>query len=223
MDLKEFSSTLTLSLANSPVELGEVFERYDSFMRDFSNLVMVSQVNSLIEADQDSIKSAFIGKWFEYIQLMQKFKANMNVSTTIDRTLTSADEYAVAECEFAAFAVNTTGLWFYNSYGPNFDLAALNALIDTPVNYTNYFIFYYPNKTSGNQYLVYKVANAVFEVDTTHTEILVADVTYEMGTGMAAAFQNLIQTEEEIPVEVDLLSEYYPIYDQLVADRKSVV
>ena len=55
MDLKEFSSTLTLSLANSPVELGEVFERYDSFMRDFSNLVMVSQVNSLIEADRKSV------------------------------------------------------------------------------------------------------------------------------------------------------------------------
>lgn len=216
MDLKNFVSTLTLTQANTSEELGQVLETFEMFAKDFSNLVTIVQVNALAEADQDSLKSTFIYKWGSFIQEMQQFKANLILDTSVTKTITDAEDffstaYTNWEMQFVCSVYRSPSGWENNLYAGGFDLAALNALIPSPVAGDGYLIFYYPEQTSGNQYFVLKCNTASFTVDDTTSEILEANVNYTMGRAITAGLLALSSSSEQVDVEVDILAEYYPM------------
>jgi hypothetical protein len=229
MDLRNLASTVTLTTANEPNELGDVLEQYPQFMRDFSNLVMVVQVNSLAEADQDSLKSAFIYKWAKFMQLMQQFKSNMTLDTTVERSISSADAFVATN---GAHSLKFKGCAYYSSggwsdticvYTTGFTQTELSAIVTTPSTGRSYFVFFDSGRTSGNQYLVLECATGTLGIDTTHSEMAAGDINYLHGWCLVKGLSAMITTTETIDVTVDLLSEYFKVYDTMVDVFDSVV
>lgn len=235
MDLKDFTTSLTLTTANEPDEMGEVMDDLERFQKDFAHLVMVCQVNSLSEADQDSVKSTFIGKWFGFIQRMNQLKLNMVLDTTKAVTIGSIDGWANAQTTstmqlkavgWRAGSAWSTPLFF----ATGFTQTNLDTLIPSPGAYTAYLVFYDAQGTSGNQYLIIKMSENILSVDDAISEVDEADLTYDIGLSVISGLYTLLFTSQNVDVEIDLLATYFPMaderisgYDEVITDRKSVV
>jgi hypothetical protein len=220
MDLKSFLTDVELSTANEPSEIGKVFDDLASFMRDFSNLVMVSRLNSLTEAEQDSLKSAFVAKWYQFIQEMNQLKENMTFDTTFNKVISSLGDWeyeAPPYMPFQCCARYVSSAWGnYTVFANGFDSDDLEALIDAPGDPMNYLIWKDTTGSEGSEYLVLEFGAANVQVSS-FSEITEAALTGSQAYAIFRGLVNLSDSAEDVPVSIDLLEERFPMMSNMVS------
>jgi hypothetical protein len=216
MDLRQFTSEFSLSSAEQDDINMSFLDKAGDFLRDFSVLVATITTLDLSEANQDALKSAFINKWTTFINQVNVFKALMNLDTSVERTVSSIDDFATTSGSDTyrlmgfGYVYSDTLDNSANVFASDFSAAEAEALLATGFSNAQIYLFLKDESAEvGSQWWIFLAAGG------TISESVDSEIT--TGAGLSTVFlymRNIIRVMQastvDVDVTIDLLAEYFP-------------